>query len=226
MKGDEVIRAVALSKSVTTVQGELQILRNIDFSAKRGEISVIAGSSGAGKSTLMNILGLLDTMSTGSYLLEGNDVCALSPKEKRMLRADLLGYIFQDYNLLNYLNAFENVMLSLFHHDLSRVSKKQKVMESLENVFLESRAAHYPATLSGGERQRLAIARCMAADPQIIFADEPTGNVDAENETAIMGLFSELAARGKTIIIVTHSVRLREIADKIYSLKHGYLEAM
>lgn len=224
MNTDSIIKVTNLSKSIFHNSSEIHILRDINFSICSGQIAVIAGNSGAGKSTLINILGLLDDKSSGSYFLFGKDTDSLSSKQKRNLRMSDLGFIFQNYNLLNYLTAYENVMLPLLNKRSFSDKRDAIVKRSLQQVGMEGRATYFPPTLSGGEQQRIAIARCIASNPQVILADEPTGNVDEENENTIIQLFKSLSNEGKTIIIVSHSDRIKSIADKLCHISHGSME--
>lgn len=224
MKTDSIIEVTNLSKTILHNDSELLILQDINFSICPGQIAVVAGSSGAGKSTLLNILGLLDDKSNGSYFLFGKDTDTLTNKDKRNLRMSNLGFIFQNYNLLDYLTAYENVMLPLLNNKSLGENRDAIVKRSLQQVGMESRATHFPPTLSGGEQQRIAIARCIASNPQIILADEPTGNVDEENEQIIIQLFKTLSDERKTIIIVSHSDRIKSIADKLCHISHGCME--
>jgi putative ABC transport system ATP-binding protein len=222
---DKIIEIQNLSKFVGTGDLHVEILKNINLNIYLNQITVIAGNSGAGKSTLMNIIGLLDEKSKGQYTILGKDVDSLSESSKNTLRGDIFGIIFQAYNLINYLNVQENVMLSLVKKkNMTKKEKKEVVYSSLEKVGMIERKNHFPATLSGGEQQRVAIARCLAASPKVVLADEPTGNVDAENEQIILNLFKEITKEGKAVIAVTHSDRVKAIADKLYYIKNGIVE--
>ena len=176
------------------------------------------GSSGSGKTTLMNILTCLDTPSEGQVLLNGTDAAALDEEARRTFRARTIGLVFQQFHLLPYLTACENVMLAQYYHS---VTDKAAALAALERVGLGHRSSHLPKQLSGGEQQRVCIARALINEPEILFADEPTGNLDAENERIVLNIFAELHAQGRTIVMVTHNPDLGQQTDRIIQLQHG-----
>ncbi|AQW86911.1 ferrirhodotorulic acid ABC transporter, ATP-binding protein [Campylobacter pinnipediorum subsp. caledonicus] len=208
-------------KSVCKHFGDVKALDDISFDVKRGEWLSVMGPSGSGKSTLVNILSLMDTPTSGFYILGGDDASKLSPDDTLKFRREKIGLIFQQFHLIPYLNAIENVMIAQHYH--SSVDKDDAI-KALEMVGLGHRLDHLPSQLSGGEQQRLCIARSLINDPEILIADEPTGNLDEANEKVILDLFCELKKQGKTILLVTHNPDLGEYGDKIVYLKHGKLE--
>ncbi|AQW85302.1 ferrirhodotorulic acid ABC transporter, ATP-binding protein [Campylobacter pinnipediorum subsp. caledonicus] len=208
-------------KNVCKHFGDVKALDDISFDVKRGEWLSVMGPSGSGKSTLVNILSLMDTPTSGFYILGGDDASKLSPDDTLKFRREKIGLIFQQFHLIPYLNAIENVMIAQHYH--SSVDKDDAI-KALEMVGLGHRLDHLPNQLSGGEQQRLCIARSLINDPEILIADEPTGNLDEANERVILDLFCELKKQGKTILLVTHNPDLGEYGDKIVYLKHGKLE--
>jgi putative ABC transport system ATP-binding protein len=203
-------------------------LRGVDFSACAGEFISVMGPSGSGKSTLMNILGCLDKPSAGSYALDGIETAASSPDTFAYIRNRKIGFVFQSFNLLARTSALENVELPLFYRRREKGEKregpqerKNRAIAALREVGLEKRMHHLPSQLSGGQQQRVAIARAMVNDPAFILADEPTGNLDTGMTLEIMGLFQELNARGKTIIMVTHEPELAAYTRRIITLRDG-----
>lgn len=201
--------------------GDVKALNDISFGAKKGEWVSIMGPSGSGKSTLVNILSLMDSPTKGEYLLGGEDASSLNEAQILEFRRKKIGLVFQQFHLIPYLNAIENVMLNQYYH--SCVDEKSAKM-ALERVGLAHRLAHKPSQLSGGEQQRLCIARALINEPDIIIADEPTGNLDEANEAVILELFKGLRAEGKSLILVTHNEELGKYADKIVRLRHGKLD--
>ncbi|AQW80434.1 ABC transporter ATP-binding protein [Campylobacter pinnipediorum] len=208
-------------KSVCKHFGDVKALDDISFDVKRGEWLSVMGPSGSGKSTLVNILSLMDTPTSGFYILGGDDASKLSPDDTLKFRREKIGLIFQQFHLIPYLNAIENVMIAQHYH--SSVDKDDAI-KALEMVGLGHRLDHLPSQLSGGEQQRLCIARSLINDPEILIADEPTGNLDEANERVILDLFCKLKEQGKTILLVTHNPDLGEYGDKIVYLRHGKLE--
>lgn len=201
---------------------EVKALRNINLEVKQGEWLSIMGPSGSGKSTLLNILSLMDTQSSGEYILDGKEVGNLSEEEKSIIRREKIGLIFQQFHLIPYLNALENVMLAQFYH--SSIEQKDAII-ALEKVGLSHRLTHLPSQLSGGEQQRLCIARALVNDPEILLADEPTGNLDEVNEKNILELFCKLKKDGKTIVLITHNPDLAKFADRTIILSHGVMKS-
>ncbi|EGK8008065.1 ABC transporter ATP-binding protein [Campylobacter lari] len=201
---------------------EVKALQNINLEVKQGEWLAIMGPSGSGKSTLLNILSLMDTQSSGEYFLDDKEVGNLSEEEKSVIRREKIGLIFQQFHLIPYLNALENVMLAQFYH--SSIEQKDAIM-ALEKVGLSHRLTHLPSQLSGGEQQRLCIARALVNDPEILLADEPTGNLDEVNEKNILELFCKLKQDGKTIVLITHNPDLATFADRTIILSHGVMKS-
>lgn len=201
---------------------ELEILHGIDLKIRRGEFVSIVGASGSGKSTLMNIIGILDRPTEGSYLLEGVDVCKASDKEVSHIRNRKIGFVFQTYNLIARTNALKNVELPMMYAGVSRKERTKRAKELLELVEMEDRMNHTPDELSGGQKQRVAIARALGNNPAIILADEPTGALDSKTGRMIMDLFHKLnQEKGITIVLITHSNELAEETGRIITLKDG-----
>ena len=214
MSSQPVIQTVHLYKRF----GDITALDDVNITVARGEFVAIMGSSGSGKTTLMNILTCLDTPSEGQVLLNGTDAAALDEEARRTFRARTIGLVFQQFHLLPYLTACENVMLAQYYHS---VTDKAAALAALERVGLGHRSSHLPKQLSGGEQQRVCIARALINEPEILFADEPTGNLDAENERIVLDIFAELHAQGRSIVMVTHNPALGEKTDRIIRLQHG-----
>ena len=212
-----VIQTVHLYKRFGTVTA----LDDVNITVARGEFVAIMGSSGSGKTTLMNILTCLDTPSEGRVLLNGTDAAALDDEARRIFRARTIGLVFQQFHLLPYLTACENVMLAQYYHS---VTDKAAALAALERVGLAHRSDHLPKQLSGGEQQRVCIARALINEPEILFADEPTGNLDAENEQTVLRIFAELHAQNRTIVMVTHNPDLGARTDRIIRLQHGRIQ--
>ena len=213
-----VIQTVHLYKRFGTVTA----LDDVNITVARGEFVAIMGSSGSGKTTLMNILTCLDTPTEGQVLLNGTDAAALDEEARRAFRARTIGLVFQQFHLLPYLTACENVMLAQYYHS---VTDKAAALAALERVGLAHRSDHLPKQLSGGEQQRVCIARALINEPEILFADEPTGNLDAENEQTVLRIFAELHAQNRTIVMVTHNPDLGAKTDRIIRLQHGRIQA-
>ena len=210
-----------IKKVFKTDEVETWALQNVDLEVSKGEFVAVMGPSGCGKSTLLNILGLLDTPTQGTYLLNGKDVSQMSEDERTDLRKGQLGFVFQSFNLIDELNVTENVELPLLYMGTSKKERRQQVMDVIERVAMAHRAQHFPAQLSGGQQQRVAIARAVISHPQIILADEPTGNLDSKHGTEVMDLLKQLHEEGTTIIMVTHSQRDANYADRIVNLFDG-----
>ena len=202
-----------ITKSFKNGQESLQVLKGIDLSVEEGDFVAIMGPSGSGKSTLMNIIGLLDQPTTGSYQLEGENVAELSENRLAKVRNDQIGFIFQQFFLLPKLSAQKNVELPLIYAGKSPRERKQRSQQFLEKVGLSDRSHHLPSELSGGQKQRVAIARALSNDPAIILADEPTGALDTKTGTQIMDLLTQLNREGKTIVMVTHEPEIADYAD-------------
>ena len=201
--------------------GAVTALDDVNITVARGEFVAIMGSSGSGKTTLMNILTCLDTPSEGQVLLNGTDAAALDDEARRSFRARTIGLVFQQFHLLPYLTACENVMLAQYYHS---VTDKAAALAALARVGLAHRSDHLPKQLSGGEQQRVCIARALINEPEILFADEPTGNLDAENEQTVLRIFAELHAQNRTIVMVTHNPDLGAKTDRIIRLQHGKIQ--
>ena len=201
--------------------GAITALDDVNITVARGEFVAIMGSSGSGKTTLMNILTCLDTPTEGKVLLNGTDAAALDEEARRAFRARTIGLVFQQFHLLPYLTACENVMLAQYYHS---VTDKAAALAALARVGLAHRSDHLPKQLSGGEQQRVCIARALINEPEILFADEPTGNLDAENEQTVLRIFAELHAQNRTIVMVTHNPDLGAQTDRIIRLQHGKIQ--
>lgn len=200
---------------------EVPALRGLDLNIERGEFVALMGPSGSGKSTLLNLIGLLDTPTSGKITIDGVDVSHLDDDERADFRLKKLGFVFQFFSLLMELNARENVAIPLIMDE----RKYDRALELLELVGISDRAEHYPSELSGGQQQRVAIARALANEPAILLADEPTANLDTETSNQIVGLFRELNESGQTIVMVTHEPELGEKADRIVRIKDGKVVA-
>ena len=202
--------------------GVIRALDNFSLSVDAGEWVAIMGPSGSGKSTLVNLIGCLDRPNAGEIWLDGENVAKLSAKQLNRIRAEKIGFVFQQFHLLPYLTALENVMLAQYVHSMT---DRQEALEALERVGLKDRAGHLPSQLSGGEQQRVSIARALINDPKIVLADEPTGNLDAVNEEIVLRLLRELHKQGRTIIMVTHDPVVARLADRRVELHHGKIAA-
>lgn len=202
---------------------ELAALNGINLDIKRGEFAALMGPSGSGKSTLMNILGCLDRPTVGSYELEGNEVAHLSDDELAVMRNKHIGFVFQNFNLLSRISSLENVALPLVYAGVGASERRKRAQQVLEAVGLGDRAGHLPNELSGGQRQRVAIARALVNNPEIIMADEPTGNLDTKSTKEIMEIFQEMHGRGKTIILVTHEPEIAVCANRQLLVRDGVI---
>lgn len=200
--------------------GKVCALDNINFSINRGWWVSIMGPSGSGKTTLLNIISCLDKPSSGAVMVDGMNTSNLSPGELTRFRREVIGLVFQQFHLIPYLNALENVMLAQYFHS---IADEEEARKALERVGLGTRLHHMPSQLSGGEQQRVCIARALINEPKIILADEPTGNLDRENEDIVMELFRELHRDGHTIVVVTHDPEIGEMGQSIIRLDHGRL---
>jgi putative ABC transport system ATP-binding protein len=210
-----------VTKVFLTDEVETHALSGIHVNIKKGEYVSISGPSGCGKSTLLAILGLLDSPSGGTYILNGRPVQSLKMSERARIRNREIGFIFQAFNLIGDLNVYENVELPLTYRGMSGAERKKRVHEALERVGMGHRVKHYPSQLSGGQQQRVAVARALAGDPAILLADEPTGNLDSANGEAVMELMRDLHRGGATICMVTHDNRYAKYADRTIKLFDG-----
>jgi putative ABC transport system ATP-binding protein len=210
-----------VTKVFLTDEVETHALAGIHLDLKKGEYLSIAGPSGCGKSTLLAILGLLDTPTDGTYILNGRPVQSLKMSERARIRNREIGFIFQAFNLIGDLTVYENVELPLTYRGMGSAERKKRVHDALERVGMSHRVKHYPSQLSGGQQQRVAVARALAGDPSILLADEPTGNLDSANGEAVMDLLRELHRGGATICMVTHDPRYARYADRTIHLFDG-----
>ena len=215
------IKTVALEKIFRTEEVETWALNKVNIEVKEGEFVAIMGPSGCGKSTLLNILGLLDNPTGGNYYLVDKEVGHLKEKERTQVRKGNIGFVFQSFNLIDELNVYENVELPLLYMGVSASERKQKVKEAMERMAIVHREKHFPQQLSGGQQQRVAIARAVVANPKLILADEPTGNLDSKNGQEVMNLLNELNKEGTTIVMVTHSQHDAGYASRIINLFDG-----
>lgn len=218
------IKVKGLNKSVSLDNQTLPILKDVSLTCNSGEILSIVGESGSGKSTLLNILSLLDDCNSGEYYWNDKNIFELSTKEKQNILKRNIGIVFQQYNLIPTMTCFENVKVPLYlNPNVKRQERSKYVEEMLDRVGLKDRKTCYPKTLSGGEQQRVAIARALINNPDVIFADEPTGNIDSENEKQILNLFREISNQGKVVIMVTHSEVVKLFSDRVYRIKDGMI---
>ncbi len=208
-------------KNLSKKFGEVVALDSLDIQIRQGEWVSIMGPSGSGKTTLLNILSELDSPTSGNYILDGVETASLTEQERTAIRREKIGLIFQQFHLVPYLNALENVMLAQYYHSIIDQEDARAV---LEKVGLGHRLDHLPSQLSGGEQQRVCIARALINEPAIILADEPTGNLDEKNEAIVLDLLRELHKEGRTIILVTHNPSLGKHADRMIILQHGKLQ--
>jgi putative ABC transport system ATP-binding protein len=214
-----------IERSFSIGAEEVKALRGVDLNINKNEYVALMGPSGSGKSTLMNLLGCLDTPTSGQYILNGTDVSVLDDNALAQIRNKEIGFIFQTFNLLPKSTALDNVILPLIYAGLGKLEREQKALKTLEDVGLANRVKHKPNELSGGQRQRVAVARALVNNPAIILADEPTGNLDSKTSVEIMGLFEEIHKKGNTIIVVTHEEDIARHAHRIIRLKDGVIES-
>ena len=218
---NDMIKTVALEKIFRTEEVETSALNKVSIEVKEGEFVAIMGPSGCGKSTLLNILGLLDNPTTGEYYLNGIEVSQYTEAQRTKLRKGIIGFVFQSFNLIDELNVYENIELPLLYMGVSAAERKKKVQEAMERMAIVHREKHFPQQLSGGQQQRVAIARAVVANPKLILADEPTGNLDSKNGQEVMNLLNELNKEGTTIVMVTHSQHDAGFASRIINLFDG-----
>jgi putative ABC transport system ATP-binding protein len=215
------IKTEKLTKVFRTEEVETFALNQVDIHVKKGEFVAIMGPSGCGKSTLLNIIGLLDSPSQGSFNFKGTDISSLKEKDLTQLRKGSIGFVFQNFNLIDELNVFDNVELPLLFLRMKSSERRKKVEDVLQRMKIGHRARHFPQQLSGGQQQRVAIARAVVANPGLILADEPTGNLDTKNGIEVMNLLTELNQEGTTILMVTHSDRDAGFAHRTVFLMDG-----
>ncbi len=219
---DKLINISNISKIYKLGKVDVKALRRIDLQIREGEFITVMGPSGSGKSTLMNILGCLDTPTNGKYLLEDVDISQLNDNQLAAIRNKKIGFVFQNFNLLSRSNVYRNVELPLIYSN-NNLGRKKKVLEAIDSVGLTDWISHRPSELSGGQKQRVAIARALSNDPSIIFADEPTGNLDSITGEEIIAIFQKLNKQGKTILMVTHEQEIARHSQKIIYLRDGLI---
>ena len=215
------IKTENLSMLFTTEDVQTKALNEVSLEIKKGEFVAIMGPSGCGKSTLLNILGTLDSSTSGKYFFDGKEIDKMSESQLTSFRKGNIGFVFQNFNLIDELTVYENVELPLVYLNSKKSERKKKVMEVLERMNIAHRAGHFPQQLSGGQQQRVAIARAVVTDCPLILADEPTGNLDSTNGLEVMELLSELNRQGTTVVIVTHSLRDAKFAHRVIHLLDG-----
>jgi len=213
-----------IHKTYVTGKNKLHVLKGIDLNILEGDFVSIMGSSGSGKSTLLNVLGILDNYDEGEYLLDGKLIDDLSETKAAYYRNQMLGFVFQSFNLISFKNAMENVALPLYYQKVSRKKRNQMALEYLDMVGLKEWATHLPNEMSGGQKQRVAIARALITQPKIILADEPTGALDTQTSYEVMNILEEVNKKGITVIVVTHEQDIAERTQKIIRLKDGLIE--
>ncbi|MBN1221699.1 MAG: ABC transporter ATP-binding protein [Candidatus Aminicenantes bacterium] len=217
------IKTKNLMKIYTTEEVETTALNNINLDVKEGEYVAIMGPSGCGKSTLLNVLGMIDQPSSGEYMFFEDEVSSYSERQRANLRKNNIGFVFQSFNLIDELTVYENVELPLLYLGFSSSERKKKVSEALEQMEIIARKNHFPQQLSGGQQQRVAVARAVVANPKLILADEPTGNLDSAHGEEVMNLLNSLHEQGTTIIMVTHSPAYAEYSHRIIHLFDGHI---
>ena len=215
------IKTVNLQKIFRTEEVQTLALTNVNIEVSEGEFVAIMGPSGCGKSTLLNILGLLDNPTAGEYYLNGTEVSRYTESQRTDLRKGVIGFVFQSFNLIDELNVYENVELPLLYMGIPAAERRKRVEDALQRMGMMHRVKHFPQQLSGGQQQRAAIARAVVANPKLILADEPTGNLDSKNGREVMELLKELHRDGTTIVMVTHSQHDADYADRIINLFDG-----
>lgn len=225
MAADALIEIREVTKTYGAGETAVHALRGVSLRVKAGEYVAVMGSSGSGKSTLMNILGCLDVPSRGEYWLDGTDVARLSEDQQALVRGRKIGFIFQSFNLIPRTSAIANVELPLTYAHLKKSDRRRRARRALELVGLSDRADHRPNELSGGQQQRVAIARALATGPRILLADEPTGNLDAQSTHEVLGMFDELNAEGRTVVVITHETEVARRARRLIRVSDGRIVA-
>ncbi len=218
------IDLLGITKTYTTGSQSLQVLKGVDLAVETGELVAIMGSSGSGKSTLLNILGLLDGYDEGMYRLDGKNMAKLTERRAAELRREMLGFVFQSFNLIGFKSAAENVALPLYYQKVPRKERLRRSHELLERVGLLEWADHLPSQMSGGQKQRVAIARALVAQPRVILADEPTGALDSATSEEVMSLLKELNSEGMTMVVVTHEAEIAAECQRTIRLRDGLVE--
>jgi putative ABC transport system ATP-binding protein len=222
--GSAILKMESLCKTYHLGAVDLRVLRDIDLTINKGEYVAIMGPSGSGKSTLLNMIGCLDRPTSGNYLLGGQNVSELEDDELSLIRGARIGFVFQSFNLINQLNVVENIEVPMYYQGYSEEESIERAKELARMVGLGERLGHRPSELSGGQQQRVAIARALSNDPLIILADEPTGNLDSESGSEILGILDELHAQGKTLIAVTHDESIAVGAERVIRLLDGRIQ--
>jgi putative ABC transport system ATP-binding protein len=217
------IKTENLTKIFRTEEVETTALNKVSMHVQKGEFVAVMGPSGCGKSTLLNIVGLLDNLTDGTYIFDGTDVSKLKEKQRTLLRKGNIGFVFQSFNLIDEINVYENVEVPLIYLRLKASERKRRITEVLERMKISHRRKHFPQQLSGGQQQRVAICRAVVANPKLILADEPTGNLDSKHGLQVMNLLTELNKEGTTIIMVTHNERDASFAHRIINLFDGQI---
>ena len=223
--GDTLIRVENLCKIYNPGENEVRALDHVNLEIKKGEFVAIIGQSGSGKSTFMNMLGCLDVPTSGKYFLNGTDVSTMKDNELSVVRNREIGFIFQGFNLIANLNAVENVELPLIYRGIDRKTRHKLAIDSLRMVGLEKRMQHKPSEMSGGQQQRVAIARAIAAQPPVILADEPTGNLDSASSREILGILKKMHQSGRTVILITHDNGIAAQARRVVRIMDGKIES-
>ena len=222
---DDVIRIEKINKIYHMGEMDLHVLKSVTVAVKRGEMVAIMGASGSGKTTLMNIIGCMDRPTDGTYTLDGEEIAKATPDRLAYIRNKKFGFVFQSFNLLTRTTALENVELPLLYwNKIAAKDRESRAMGSLTRVGLADRVKHHPSQLSGGQQQRVAIARALVNEPQILLADEPTGNLDSKSEKEVMGIFHELHKSGLTVILVTHNQEIADHAQRTIRIRDGIIQ--